>query len=1011
MSDSQGIARRSTRTVKPTFKMKELGLLSTVLDPDEDHLKTAGSRNGLKKNSRTEFRNHNKELLQNDTRNKLTLDDEKVCGSLNVGRKSNGPNNISVARNVPNKRLQLKNANITDGTGNVVHVIDPKAKNLVKTAEIEGSSISTTKTVCETANSGVAITSLDDSCIVETDKMIENVDKKRCSIGLGRHNKIQQAHDVADEKDDAESKCDDLTEQTIKVEELYDTESELDGPSTESLYCDICQKMLANKYIYKKHVAIHSGIKPFRCVICDARFPIREYLVSHMVCHTTDRKYKCDVCSATFFRQSNLSSHMISHTEVRQYQCEVCSKWFKTKAVRDEHMKYHGERRHVCDKCGKSFITATYLRKHVSVHEGIKPFKCEECGKSFPYQQSLQEHLMRHKGIKPVFCEVCGKGFNNLRQLKAHKKYHEAKTDFLCSLCNLYYDSIKSLKKHHYMSHATVYKCEHCDQTFKNKRVLVSHKFTAHREKLASRGRLHATKFSCDNKVECSLCKRTFYNEGVLSEHLVNQHGLDKEDAERVIQAKDIGQIVIINEEHCEVQKEDDVNDKEQYRVYYKDEEIDVYVTVRKGAEKEITDAEAREIVNAFKISSNASLGKTSGMAVEERGSNVKDLLLGSKTMKPLLEDNTEAPMQMKGVSTDENNSENRNKTKEASTDASKHVTRNSGVDVINKLQNLVNSQNSVYGNNGQSCYIVKKPDMVGTIKDNEELFVLVPNSKVANKESVSENMLQFQRVECDQIRDVYEEIVDSTASNNVGNVFGINAENGDKIVLIVNQDENVETYMVEGQEYLEVVESEMEIEESYGVVESDDVDDKHENLVTPNPDCSGKHVYRDDVHNFRSHLVTPNPNSSCGQYNINNNNEALRYENSQVNANIPRQNTASRNLVSDSNSEMFSNKGNIRSVPTSERSVYTRPHEAFVANGETNYSRLSNNSSKPDEFLLTVPDSNFPGEIAQFENALRRKALQFESFKEYGNFLDNMMLALQKAKVEQSIIFGTQRP
>ncbi|KAH3780936.1 hypothetical protein DPMN_158761 [Dreissena polymorpha] len=217
MSDSQGIARRSTRTVKPTFKMKELGLLSTALDPDEDHLKTAGSRNGLKKNSRTEFRNHNKELLQNDTRNQLTLDDEKVCGSLNVGRKSNRPNNIAVARNVPIKRLQLKNANITDGTGNVVHVIDPKAKKLVKTAEIEGSSISTTKTVCETANSGIAITSLDDSCIVETDKMIENVDKKRCSIGLGRHNKIQQAHDVADEKDDAESKCDDLTEQTIKV--------------------------------------------------------------------------------------------------------------------------------------------------------------------------------------------------------------------------------------------------------------------------------------------------------------------------------------------------------------------------------------------------------------------------------------------------------------------------------------------------------------------------------------------------------------------------------------------------------------------------------------------------------------------------------------------------------------------------------------------------------------------------------------------------------------------------
>ncbi|WAR16013.1 ZG8-like protein, partial [Mya arenaria] len=268
--------------------------------------------------------------------------------------------------------------------------------------------------------------------------------------------------------------------------------------SDENFNCKICDKTFSTKYVYQKHMAVHSGEKPYSCEICGALFSLREYLTSHMTCHSAERKFKCDECGAAFFRRGNLIAHKQSHT-------------------------------------------------------GHKPYTCEKCGKCFPYNQSLQEHMLRHKGEMPVSCDRCGKRFNNVRQLKAHSKYHELRTDFHCSLCNLYYESLKSLKKHCYMSHATDHSCEFCGEKFSNKRVLASHRFKQHKDKRESRKR--------------------------------------KVDIEAVIEdkAKDTDRIITLR-----LQEE---KGKENYKVYYKDEEMDVFVTVKDG-DKGLTNESADEIVD-----------------------------------------------------------------------------------------------------------------------------------------------------------------------------------------------------------------------------------------------------------------------------------------------------------------------------------------------------------------------------------------------------------------------------
>lgn len=59
--------------------------------------------------------------------------------------------------------------------------------------------------------------------------------------------------------------------------------------------------------------------------MCGREFTLQANMKRHMLIHTSVRPYQCHICFKTFVQKQTLKTHMIVHSPVKPFKCKVSS--------------------------------------------------------------------------------------------------------------------------------------------------------------------------------------------------------------------------------------------------------------------------------------------------------------------------------------------------------------------------------------------------------------------------------------------------------------------------------------------------------------------------------------------------------------------------------------------------------------------------------------------------------------------------------------------------------------
>jgi uncharacterized Zn-finger protein len=66
-----------------------------------------------------------------------------------------------------------------------------------------------------------------------------------------------------------------------------------------------------------RHLRLHSGVRPYRCTMCNTHFSRSDHLSTHLRTHTGEKPYTCPHCSYTACRRDMITRHLKIHAKQR----------------------------------------------------------------------------------------------------------------------------------------------------------------------------------------------------------------------------------------------------------------------------------------------------------------------------------------------------------------------------------------------------------------------------------------------------------------------------------------------------------------------------------------------------------------------------------------------------------------------------------------------------------------------------------------------------------------------
>ncbi|XP_066946817.1 zinc finger protein Xfin-like [Macrobrachium rosenbergii] len=214
-----------------------------------------------------------------------------------------------------------------------------------------------------------------------------------------------------------------------------------------------------------------------------------------------NKLYKCPVCRRRFESREVFAAHVVKHEKSKWYICVDCSLCFWLKEGLKEHSMYAHSEHWVTDE-------NTFEETNGSLVESeVKEFLCSVCGDKCLCQETFKQHILQHENDNWCICGDCGNCYRDRGNLLRHERQYHGKIhdDSLtseklknshginrtvkvtlermspCNICGMYYGTSKTDLEKHLTTHVMqkkkiIFKCTLCLRTFKNMKLLLSHK-------------------------------------------------------------------------------------------------------------------------------------------------------------------------------------------------------------------------------------------------------------------------------------------------------------------------------------------------------------------------------------------------------------------------------------------------------------------------------------------------------------------------------------------------------
>ncbi|XP_046576266.1 zinc finger protein 808-like [Haliotis rubra] len=213
------------------------------------------------------------------------------------------------------------------------------------------------------------------------------------------------------------------------------------------LECEICHKVFYRHDVFRCHMRIHSGIKPYSCDVCGKRFAHYGNRDQHAAIHASSATFVCELCGNTLTSQIYLNRHIKRHHPTHYTPCKRgqvqperrCSTTFFKQKFSDVPKQTDSQNVVESDEV-RIYLPPTFAeseKKDSSLDCTNQPYNgegamfhllCKYCGQQFEQRHKYQLHIMEHEleelGKSCSFCNIL---CSNLAEKRIHELSHTEK--------------------------------------------------------------------------------------------------------------------------------------------------------------------------------------------------------------------------------------------------------------------------------------------------------------------------------------------------------------------------------------------------------------------------------------------------------------------------------------------------------------------------------------------------------------------------------------------------------